>query len=66
VQAAKGKQIDSGEYCTISNTLRRVLSTVGLRRVPREIDAEEDSIEQAWRAAETELDAEEQAEGDRP
>jgi hypothetical protein len=43
VKAVNGEQIDCGEYCTISNTLRRVLTTIGLKREPREINGESDS-----------------------
>jgi hypothetical protein len=42
VQAIKGKDIDAGEYCAISNTLRRVLTTIGLKRVPKDINGETD------------------------
>jgi hypothetical protein len=37
VQAAKGEPIDSGEYCRISNSLRRCLATIGLHRVPKNV-----------------------------
>jgi hypothetical protein len=40
VLAVKGEQIDAGEYCAISNTLRRVLVTVGLGRTPRDLTDE--------------------------
>jgi hypothetical protein len=42
VKAIKGEQIDCGEYCTISNTLRRVLTTIGLKREPKLLDGESD------------------------
>jgi hypothetical protein len=42
VAAVKGKDIDATQYCQISNTLRRVLVTVGLTRVPIDITAESD------------------------
>jgi hypothetical protein len=38
VQVVDGKRIDVGEYCALSNTLRRVLCTLGLQRVARDID----------------------------
>jgi hypothetical protein len=40
VRACNGKDIDATEYCQISNALRRVLVTVGLKRVPIEINGE--------------------------
>jgi len=30
------------EYCTISNSLRRVLATIGLKRIPKDITRESD------------------------
>jgi hypothetical protein len=42
VEAANDRPIDYQEYCTISNSLRRVLATIGLRRIPREINGETD------------------------
>jgi hypothetical protein len=39
VKAVNGQEIDAGEYCTISNTLHRVLSTCGLQRIPRDVTA---------------------------
>jgi hypothetical protein len=42
VKAVNGEKIDTGEYCAISNTLRRVLVTCGLKRVPIDITAETD------------------------
>ena len=35
VKAVNGERVDTGQYCAISNTLRRVLATVGLQRVPK-------------------------------
>jgi hypothetical protein len=32
-----GEQIDPALHCTISNSLRRLLEAVGLRRVPRDV-----------------------------
>jgi hypothetical protein len=37
VRAAQGEGVNSGEYCAISNTLRRVLATIGLQRVPIDV-----------------------------
>jgi hypothetical protein len=42
VKAVNGKDIDAIEYCQISNTLRRVLVTCGLKRIPIDITAESD------------------------
>jgi hypothetical protein len=42
VEAANDRPIDYQEYCTISNSLRRVLSTIGLKRIPKDITAESD------------------------
>jgi hypothetical protein len=42
VKAINGKDIDAGEYCQISNTLRRVLTVIGLKRVPIDITSETD------------------------
>jgi hypothetical protein len=42
VKAVNGEKIDAGQYCKISNTLRRVLTTCGLKRVPLDITAESD------------------------
>jgi hypothetical protein len=42
VKAVNGEQIDAGEYCAVSNTLRRVLVTIGLKRTPIEITGESD------------------------
>jgi hypothetical protein len=42
VKAVNGEAIDTGEYCAVSNTLRRVLVTCGLKREPRDITAESD------------------------
>jgi hypothetical protein len=42
VQAINGEDIDTGEYCAVSNTLRRVLVTIGLKRVPIELNGETD------------------------
>lgn len=36
-KAVNGEPIDVATYCKISNSLRRVLDTIGLRRVPRDI-----------------------------
>src|SRR5438876_6459913 len=30
VRAVNGETVDTGEYCAVSNTLRRVLTTIGL------------------------------------
>ena len=37
IKAAQGEAIDVSTYCRISNSLRRVLDTIGLHRVPRDI-----------------------------
>ena len=37
VEAANDRPIDYQEYCTISNSLRRVLRDIGLRRIPKDI-----------------------------
>jgi hypothetical protein len=37
VLAVNGEKIDAGEYCAVSNTLRRVLVTIGLKRVPLDV-----------------------------
>jgi hypothetical protein len=37
VKAANGEKVDSGEYCTISNTLRRVLLACGLKRIALDV-----------------------------
>jgi hypothetical protein len=42
VKAVNGEPIDAGEYCAVSNTLRRVLTTIGLKREPKDITAESD------------------------
>jgi hypothetical protein len=42
VEAANDRPIDYQEYCTISNSLRRVLATIGLRRIPKDITSESD------------------------
>jgi hypothetical protein len=63
---SKGETIDLDLFTRSVGHLRRILETLGLERRPREIDASDDTIEQAWREAEAELDAEQQAEGDRP
>jgi hypothetical protein len=36
-KALNGERIDVAEYCRISNSLRRLLATVGLDRVPRDV-----------------------------
>ena len=36
-KAVNGERIDVATYCRISNSLRRVLGTIGLKRVPRDI-----------------------------
>jgi hypothetical protein len=36
-KALEDERIDVAEYCRISNSLRRVLSTIGLKRVPRDV-----------------------------
>jgi hypothetical protein len=36
--AANGEPVDSGEYCALANTLRRLLATLGLQRVAKEIE----------------------------
>jgi hypothetical protein len=43
VLAVNGKQIDAGEYCAVSNTLRRVLVTIGLKRVPIDVTESDES-----------------------
>ena len=37
VKAVNGEKIDAGEYCSLSNTLRRVLVTIGLKREPKDV-----------------------------
>lgn len=37
VKAANDDTVDYAEYCALSNTLRRVLATIGLARIPRDI-----------------------------
>jgi hypothetical protein len=32
-----GEEIDPGMYCTVGNALRRLLESVGLKRVPRDV-----------------------------
>lgn len=41
-KALNGEEIDTGDYCRISNSLRRLLSTVGLDRVPRDVTPNRD------------------------
>ncbi len=36
-KALNGERIDVAEYCRISNSLRRLLSTIGLQRIPKDI-----------------------------
>jgi hypothetical protein len=36
-KALNGERIDVGEYCRISNSLRRLLSTIGLDRTSRDV-----------------------------
>jgi len=36
-ELANGEQFDAGEYATISNALRRILSDLGLHRVSRDV-----------------------------
>ncbi len=36
-KASNGEPIDVSTYCRISNSLRRVLSTIGLTRVPKDV-----------------------------
>lgn len=45
-KALNGEAIDTGDYCRISNCLRRVLSTVGLDRVPRDVTPNRDATGQ--------------------
>jgi hypothetical protein len=61
VKAIKGEKIDCGEYCGITNTLRRVLVTIGLGRTPREVNANayDDEIDAHYARACAELDREE-------
>ena len=42
VKAVNGKEIDAGEYCALANTLRRVLATIGIKRIPHDINGESD------------------------
>jgi hypothetical protein len=42
VEAANDRPIDYQEYCTISNSLRRVLATLGLRRIAKDITPRDD------------------------
>jgi hypothetical protein len=42
VKAVKGEDINAGEYCAVSNTLRRVLATIGIKRVPHDLNGETD------------------------
>jgi hypothetical protein len=32
-----GEEIDPGQYCAIGNALRRLIESVGLRRMPRDV-----------------------------
>lgn len=36
-RALNGQRIDAAEYCRIANSLRRVLATIGLRRVAKNV-----------------------------
>jgi hypothetical protein len=54
VKAVKGEKVEAGEYCAVSNTLRRVLITIGLKRDPRDIDAQADDEALALYRAELE------------
>jgi len=36
-ELARGEQFDAGEYATISNALRRILSDLGLHRASRDV-----------------------------
>jgi len=38
VKAVNGDKVDAGEYCAVSNTLRRVLVTIGLKPDPKLIN----------------------------
>jgi hypothetical protein len=58
VKAAKGEKVDSGEYCSLSNTLRRVLVTIGLKREPHLV---EDDLDRAWADAVREADEADEA-----
>jgi hypothetical protein len=42
VKAVNGEPIDAGEYCAVSNTLRRVLISIGLKREPKEVNGNSD------------------------
>lgn len=35
--ALNDEKIDTSEYCRLTNSLRRVLTTLGLQRVPRDV-----------------------------
>lgn len=37
LKALHDEKVDTSEYCRISNSLRRVLSTIGLKRVSRDV-----------------------------
>jgi hypothetical protein len=63
VKAIKGEQVDCGEYCSLSNTLRRVLVTIGLDRTPCEVNStyDDDLADRMYEQACREVDAEEPA-----
>jgi hypothetical protein len=48
-QWLSGEEIDPGLYCTLGNALRRLLETVGLRRVPRDVSPLDDEGLRAYR-----------------
>src|SRR5262249_27222253 len=54
VKAVNGEAISSNDYCKIANGLRRVLTTIGLERVPKEVNGIED---EAYAIYEQELNA---------
>jgi hypothetical protein len=43
VKAVNGEAIDAGEYCALANTLRRVLISIGLKRVALDVSVIESS-----------------------
>ena len=44
-----GGEIDPAMYCTLGNALRRLLESVGLRRVPRDVSPLDDEGLRAYR-----------------
>jgi hypothetical protein len=59
VKAAKQgcEKVNVGTYCLISNTLRRVLTTIGLQRVARDVSDDDAMLRQAYDDAVNEVEA---------